>query len=685
MTSHRPFSIQELTARSLPTGYDPSKSLKDLLRIATAERDAGEQAKAANDVDNAFIHFAKASTLMLKDLPTHPKFAECTASQKEAVTVQGRMILDSLGAIKLLVSERFSDWRACHPDADPSATPTLVVVQFPPPDSISQTQPFTDYFQPSDYAHGYSGPKHTGGSTRAHSFHPPNPPPLQRPPRVLYPLPPSVDHHQIRPSLQTELSQTMSAPIWTDGLVKRNESGVMPIPDVVAQLVESQCPDITDRLDLPECGNAPVEGRGYGDTYRGAFLGGELVAIKCARLCIRRDNGDVKKILKEAITGKIPFHGKGDMAVVVAVCSMRETPGHPKEFPSFDLNEAEILWNTILGCWAYDSSNRPESHVVQAQLEVVKRGVVQPPLRSAIPTIPRRKLSDSLYEAGLSVFIAKSDYKGLSWGDNKPLEVRESMEMNSVLDARRIADLARGSCSRLNFHSALDGDLTKKTLTKRLTRFRSGHEPKFIYISGHATSDGQDFTFLPIDCVNDAGNSSQGIKSNELGRLLVDLASPLPVNMTLVTDFCYAFNFLSLPYVLRRNSDGSYFWDDSAEFSSHAWSPEHKILHFTSGATGASTTIFEGTGSLFTREFYNAGVDTDLSLSQRMDTIQKGVDQSLGEYNRKRKLNLQQEIQLYSSHKFDLNNPTSFTDLLACRNTLSPAPPDRPDTRTLVQ
>ncbi|KAG8770067.1 hypothetical protein FRC12_004539 [Ceratobasidium sp. 428] len=132
MTSRRPFSIQELAARSRPTGYDPSKSLKDLLRIATAERDAGEQAKAANDVETAFIHFAKASTLMLEDLPTHPKFAELTSSQKEAVVVHGQMILDSLGAIKPLVSERFSDWRTRHPDADLSA---------PAPTSSAPRQP----------------------------------------------------------------------------------------------------------------------------------------------------------------------------------------------------------------------------------------------------------------------------------------------------------------------------------------------------------------------------------------------------------------------------------------------------------------------------------------------------------------------------------------------------------------
>lgn len=91
--SRRPFSIAELAARSRPTGYDASKSLKDLLRIATAQRDAGDAAKTAGDVEGAFIHYAKASTLMLEELPTHPRFGELTSSQKDAVVVVSAVIV----------------------------------------------------------------------------------------------------------------------------------------------------------------------------------------------------------------------------------------------------------------------------------------------------------------------------------------------------------------------------------------------------------------------------------------------------------------------------------------------------------------------------------------------------------------------------------------------------------------
>ncbi|QRW13605.1 hypothetical protein RhiLY_12604 [Ceratobasidium sp. AG-Ba] len=118
MTSRRPFSIRELAARSWPTGYDSSKSLKDLLHIATAERNAGDQAKSNNNIDNAFIHYAKGSTLLLEDLPTHPKFQELTPTQKVAVTVHGQAMLDSLDALKRLVAHRLFDWCTEHLNAD---------------------------------------------------------------------------------------------------------------------------------------------------------------------------------------------------------------------------------------------------------------------------------------------------------------------------------------------------------------------------------------------------------------------------------------------------------------------------------------------------------------------------------------------------------------------------------------
>ncbi|CAE7130661.1 unnamed protein product [Rhizoctonia solani] len=124
--SRRPFSIAELAARSRPTGYDATKSLKDLLRIANSECNAGDNARSTGDVEFAFIHYAKASTLMLEELPGHPKFVELTPAQQEAVQVQGQMISDRLGQVKSIVTDRFTESRARQNDElpPPVQTPT---------------------------------------------------------------------------------------------------------------------------------------------------------------------------------------------------------------------------------------------------------------------------------------------------------------------------------------------------------------------------------------------------------------------------------------------------------------------------------------------------------------------------------------------------------------------------------
>ncbi|KAG9076504.1 hypothetical protein FRC06_009472 [Ceratobasidium sp. 370] len=121
MTSRRPFSISELFARVLPTGYDPAKSPKVILRTAIAERNAGELAESEGDLERAFVHFGKAATLMVDEFPTHPRFNELTPTEKEAVRLHTGVVLHSMEKIKPALSDRFSDWRARHPDVDLSA------------------------------------------------------------------------------------------------------------------------------------------------------------------------------------------------------------------------------------------------------------------------------------------------------------------------------------------------------------------------------------------------------------------------------------------------------------------------------------------------------------------------------------------------------------------------------------
>ncbi|KAG9124736.1 hypothetical protein FRC07_010447, partial [Ceratobasidium sp. 392] len=64
---------------------------------------------------------------------------------------------------------------------------------------------------------------------------------------------------------------------------------------------------------------------------------------------------------------------------------MRQTPDRPKEFPTFSSSEANMLWNNILECWAYNPSDRPQSDVVKHQLEDVKLRIAHTSLQSASP------------------------------------------------------------------------------------------------------------------------------------------------------------------------------------------------------------------------------------------------------------------------------------------------------------
>jgi STAM-binding protein len=69
--SPRPRTIAELAERALSDLWDPSRDLKYWLRTAQKYRNDGKQYADEGDYENAFIHFAKAATIVLEKLPTH--------------------------------------------------------------------------------------------------------------------------------------------------------------------------------------------------------------------------------------------------------------------------------------------------------------------------------------------------------------------------------------------------------------------------------------------------------------------------------------------------------------------------------------------------------------------------------------------------------------------------------------
>ncbi|KAG9092294.1 hypothetical protein FRC07_011697, partial [Ceratobasidium sp. 392] len=79
-----------------------------------------------------------------------------------------------------------------------------------------------------------------------------------------------------------------------------------PIPDIVALLSESGCPNITSQLNLELCSKNSIDGGGHGDIYMGTLLNGELVAIKTSRgdqsLDPSRGNLVYKRVARELNT-----------------------------------------------------------------------------------------------------------------------------------------------------------------------------------------------------------------------------------------------------------------------------------------------------------------------------------------------------------------------------------------------
>ena len=70
----RPTTISELSERALDNLYDENKPLKHYLKVAERYRKDARDYNSKGDLENAFIYFARAATLVLDKLPTHREF-----------------------------------------------------------------------------------------------------------------------------------------------------------------------------------------------------------------------------------------------------------------------------------------------------------------------------------------------------------------------------------------------------------------------------------------------------------------------------------------------------------------------------------------------------------------------------------------------------------------------------------
>lgn len=70
----RPTTISELSERALDNLYDENKPLKHYLKVAERYRRDARDYSSKGDLENAFIYFARAATLVLDKLPTHREY-----------------------------------------------------------------------------------------------------------------------------------------------------------------------------------------------------------------------------------------------------------------------------------------------------------------------------------------------------------------------------------------------------------------------------------------------------------------------------------------------------------------------------------------------------------------------------------------------------------------------------------
>ncbi|KDN41373.1 hypothetical protein RSAG8_07488, partial [Rhizoctonia solani AG-8 WAC10335] len=111
---HPPLSIAALTVRSKPTGYDINRSFKTSLNIAMKECDAGLVARAAEDVEQAFIHFTKAYILFVEELPTHPRFVHLEPYKQNVIIGRGKEVDIWRSEMKVLIKKRVWEWDIRH-------------------------------------------------------------------------------------------------------------------------------------------------------------------------------------------------------------------------------------------------------------------------------------------------------------------------------------------------------------------------------------------------------------------------------------------------------------------------------------------------------------------------------------------------------------------------------------------
>ncbi|KAG9100252.1 hypothetical protein FRC06_004356 [Ceratobasidium sp. 370] len=74
----------------------------------------------------------------------------------------------------------------------------------------------------------------------------------------------------------------------------------------------------------------------------------------------------------ETITGKIPFSGKVEQAVLATVM-LGKTPERPGELDEMDEGKSDALWKAMVHCWSREAAERPSAFEVRGKLEALEK------------------------------------------------------------------------------------------------------------------------------------------------------------------------------------------------------------------------------------------------------------------------------------------------------------------------
>ncbi|KAG9082485.1 hypothetical protein FS749_006814, partial [Ceratobasidium sp. UAMH 11750] len=95
----------------------------------------------------------------------------------------------------------------------------------------------------------------------------------------------------------------------------------------------------------------------------------------------------------ETITGRLPWFGKGDQAVVVAVMVMNQHPERPRSHMPDDSEHGGLLWSTLKSCWANEPRDRPSAAKLQDLMHrVTPKGLL--PIQHQPTTTPNDTFSE---------------------------------------------------------------------------------------------------------------------------------------------------------------------------------------------------------------------------------------------------------------------------------------------------